>query len=265
MRLRNPSAVALLCGVAAVVQAADFAAYRDALAAGDPARIAAMIAADGRRLPVDSDGVTVLHKALHIYSANRLAIVQQLIAAGADVNARMKDGRTPLHFASGFGVADAVPLLLKAGAVVDARDEDGNTPLFVAGREVAPLLIAAGADVRATNHEGNVPLHRNFQAVLLVPGVNVRNKAGLTPLHYAALIGNVEAIEWLLSQGADPQARTTAPTFYRASSMSKMFGPGDAVPDGSRPLDLARAQYRATRWNTNRHEPALKLLQKAMR
>jgi ankyrin repeat protein len=244
---------------------ADFEAYREALIAGEPARVAAMVAADGRNLPVDVDGVTVLHKALHIYSGNRLAIVQVLISAGADVNARMKDGRTPLHFASGFGVVDAVPVLLKAGAVVDARDEDGNTPLFVASREIAPLLIAAGADVRATNHEGNVPLHRNHQAALLASGVNVRNKAGLTPLHYAALAGNEQAIEWLLSQGADPQARTTAPTFYRASNMSKMFGPGDAIPVGSRPLDLARAQHRATRWNTNRYEPAVKLLSKATR
>ena len=248
-----------------MAEGADFEAYRDALAEGDATRIAAMIAADGRKLPVDKDGVTVLHKALHIYSGNRLAIVQQLVAAGADVNARMKDGRTPLHFASGFNVPDAVPLLVKAGATVDARDEDGNTPLFVASKEVAPLLIAAGADVRATNHEGNVPLHRNFKAELLAPGVNVRNKAGLTPLHYAALVGNTQAIEWLLAQGADPQARTTAQTFYRAAAMSKMFGPGDPVPVGSRPLDLARAQHAATRWNSNRYEPVVKLLAKATR
>ena len=248
-----------------MAQGAHFEAYRDALAEGDANRIAAMIAADGRKLPVDKDGVTVLHKALHIYSGSRLAIVRQLIAAGADVNARMNDGRTPLHFASGFNVPDAVPLLLRAGAAVDARDEDGNTPLFAAGNDVAPLLMAAGADVRATNHEGNVPLHRNFKPELLAPGVNVRNKAGLTPLHYAALIGNTQAIEWLLSQGADPQARTTAPTFYRAAAMSKMFGPGDPVPVGSRPLDLARAQHAASRWNTNRYEPAVKLLAKATR
>ena len=244
---------------------ADFEAYRDVLVAGDTVRIAAMIAADGRKLPVDNDGVTVLHKALHIYSGNRLAIVEQLIAAGSDVNARMKDGRTPLHFASGFGVVDAVPVLLKAGAVVDSRDEDGNTPLFVAGRDIAVVLIAAGADVGALNHEGNVPLHRNHQAALLAPGVNVRNRAGMTPLHYAALAGNDQAIEWLLSQGADPQARTTAQTFYRASNMSKMFGPGDAIPVGSRPLELARAQHKASRWNTNRYEPSVKLLQTATR
>lgn len=245
--------------------AANFDDYRDALAAGDPAKIAAMIAADRGRLPIDGDGVTVLHKALHIYSARRVEIVQQLIAAGSDVNAQMNDGRTPLHWAAGFNVPGAVPLLLKAGARVDARDEDGNTPLFSASSEIAALLIAAGADVTATNKEGNVPLHRNYKPELLALGVNVRNHAGLTPLHYAALSGNVDGIKWLLEKGADPQARTTAATHWRASFMSRKFGPGEPVPAKSRPLDLGLARYAATRFNTQSHEPAVKLLKQVTR
>jgi ankyrin repeat protein len=245
--------------------ASDFETYREALIAGDEARIAALIAADRGKMPIDPDGVTVLHKALHIYSSQRIAIVRQLIAAGADVNAAARDGRTPLHWACDFDVPEAVPLLLGAGVKVEARDEDGNTPLFSARPEAARMLIEAGADVRATNYEGNVPLHRNHQAALLAPGVNVRNRAGLTPLHYAAMAGNTRGIEWLLAQGADPKLRTTAATHWRASHMSKQFGPGEPVPAGSRPLDLARARRAATRWSTGAYEAPLKVLEKATR
>lgn len=257
----------LLCLTVAALQAhgADFETYREALIAGDEPRIAALLANDRGATPVDADGVTVLHKALHVYSSRRLAIVQRLIAAGADVNAAARDGRTPLHWACGFDVPDAVPLLLRAGAKVDARDEDGNTPLFTARPEAARTLIAAGADVRATNREGNVPLHRNYQTALLAPGVNVRNAAGLTPLHYAALSGNTAGIEWLIAQGADPGLRTAVATHWRAGFMSKAFGPGEPVPAGSRPLDLARARRAATRWSTGAHEAPVKLLEKVTR
>lgn len=255
----------MLAAAAMDASSAGFETYREALVAGDESRLAALIASDGKHLPVDADGVTVLHKALHVYSSRRLAIVQQLIAAGADVNAAASDGRTPLHWASDFDVPEAVPLLLRAGARVDARDEEGNTPLFSARPAAARLLITAGADVRATNREGNVPLHRNHQAALLAPGVNVRNAAGLTPLHYAALSGNTSAIEWLLAQGADPGLRTTTATHWRAGFMSKAFGPGEPVPAGSRALDLARARRAATRWNTNQYDAPVRLLEKATR
>ena len=96
---------------------------------------------------------------------------------------------------------------MKAGARIDARDEDGATPLFFANVESAKALIAAGADAMVRDREGNVPLHRNANPELLAPGVNVRNTAGLTPLHYAALAGNLDAVTWLLGQGADAKAQ----------------------------------------------------------
>ncbi len=262
MRLRELTALLLL---AASAHAADFESWREALIAGDPKSIAAMIAADRGRLPADEDGVTVLHKALHVYSAHRIDIVQQLIAAGADVNAAAKDGRTPLHWACAFNVPQAVPLLLRAGAKVDARNEDGETPLFAASPEIAAMLIAAGAGVGVVNLEGNVPLHRNYQPALLAPGVNARNAAGLTPLHYAALAGNTRGIEWLLAQGGDPNARTRAATHWRAGYMSKAFGAGIPVAAGSRPLDLARARRAQTRFNTGSYDEPVKVLERATR
>lgn len=255
--------ILLFCSVAATAYAADHDAYRAALVSGEPARLSAMIEADKRRLPIDENGVTVLHRALHVYSAQRLEMVRLLIAAGSDVNAVTHEGATPLHWACRFGFDAAVPLLLTAGARVDSRDEDGATPLFFASAESAKALIAAGADAMVRDREGNVPLHRNANPELLAPGVNVRNAAGLTPLHYAALAGNLDAVTWLLVQGADAKARTTTATRWRSGLVSKAFGPGEPIPARSTALDLARSQHQQSRFNTSRYLPVIAVLEKA--
>ena len=128
---------------------------------------------------------------------------------------------------------------------------------------VAKVLIAAGADPLARNNEGNVPLHRNANPELLAPGINVRNTAGLTPLHYAALSGNLESVTWLLAQGADAKARTTVATKWRSGLVSKGFGSGEPVPARSTALDLARAQHQRSRFNTSRYLDVIQALEKA--
>lgn len=258
-------AIIFLLLLSAIVSAAaaDHDTYRDALVSGDPARLSALIEADKQRLPLDENGVTVLHRALHVYSAQRLEMVRRLIAAGADVNAATRDGATPLHWAGRFQFDDAVPLLLKAGARVDARDENGATPLFFSSPVSARLLIAAGADPLARDREGNVPLHRNANPALLVAGINVRNTAGLTPLHYAALAGNMESMKWLLTHGADAKARTTSATHWLSGTVSKAFGPGTPLPANATALDLARIRHQESRFNTSRYLDVIKLLEQA--
>ena len=55
--------------------------------------------------------------------------VKQHLAAGTDVNAKVKSGSTPLHFAALNGRKVIVELLIAKGADVNAKDEDGETPL----------------------------------------------------------------------------------------------------------------------------------------
>lgn len=70
-------------------------------------------------------------------------------------------GWTPLHRAAYGGDADTIKDLVAAGADVDARDQNGMTPLHGAALEghvnVVKVLVAAGADVRARDKNGVTP------------------------------------------------------------------------------------------------------------
>jgi ankyrin repeat protein len=61
------------------------------------------------------------------------AITELLLAKGADVRVRDKNGQTPLHAAAIFGEeAHLCVLLNRGGAEIDARDTVGRTPLHLA-------------------------------------------------------------------------------------------------------------------------------------
>jgi serine/threonine-protein phosphatase 6 regulatory ankyrin repeat subunit B len=76
-------------------------------------------------------------------------IVRLLLAAGADVNARNKQGQTALMYAAIDGNPVVVQALLDARANVNAKNKEGQTALKIAldchNDEAAKLLKRAGA------------------------------------------------------------------------------------------------------------------------
>ena len=71
----------------------------------------------------------------------RLETVKALIEAGADVNAKNEEGKTPLHRAVFWENLETVEALLKAGAKVKARDEGGWTPLDLTNNDAIKALL----------------------------------------------------------------------------------------------------------------------------
>ena len=184
------------------------------------------------------DRDTALHQAVRYWDvcvdrdfghcSERAEVVQVLLAAGADVDAREKlGGWTPLHAAANEAgwseVSEMLLMLLDAGADPSARTEDDRdrTPLHLAVWSISSAAIAvlldAGADPETRNVDGRTPLHLAAKerrpenvAALLDAGANIeaRDHRGMTPLHLAVVSCRSPAvIAVLLDAGADPKAR----------------------------------------------------------
>ncbi|WKY04660.1 hypothetical protein Q1695_005572 [Nippostrongylus brasiliensis] len=164
----------------------------------------------------NADGMTPLHLASEWSKVSR---VDALIRAGAEVDARSKDNATPLHCAAIGGHQLVVKHLLKAGADSNARMRGDFTPLHLAAynasRPVVQTLVEMGADLEAQDHVLRTPLflaaesisdNGAFTAEYLVQNnaeVNVVDKNGYSPLHFAAARGLDQVVNVLIDGGAD--------------------------------------------------------------
>jgi uncharacterized protein len=85
-----------------------------------------------------------------------------LVSYQADVNQTAPGNYTALHKASIHANRTILQVLLEAGADIDARDMEGDTPLLWAawkGQAAnALLLLERGADFRLRNRRGETPL-----------------------------------------------------------------------------------------------------------
>eukprot|EP01006_Ploeotia_vitrea_P053934 TRINITY_DN67831_c1_g1_i1.p1 TRINITY_DN67831_c1_g1~~TRINITY_DN67831_c1_g1_i1.p1 ORF type:complete len:622 (-),score=48.85 TRINITY_DN67831_c1_g1_i1:174-2039(-) len=89
-------------------------------------------------------------------------VIQLLINAGADVNARAQSGETGLHRLSLWGETEAMEALLRAGANPNRADEQGDTPLMIAAARgdsaSVRLLLQYGASPAILNNKNQSAL-----------------------------------------------------------------------------------------------------------
>ena len=93
-------------------------------------------------------------------AANCSKLLEALLA-GANPNIRDPNGRTPLHFMAGVGLAPACVLLVHFGSELNPLDNTGLTPMHMAAgygnAQTLRVLVAAGADANITCGEQGVP------------------------------------------------------------------------------------------------------------
>ncbi|CAL8124272.1 unnamed protein product [Orchesella dallaii] len=106
---------------------------------------------------------TAVHIAVIYKQSER--ILDSLINAGADENARAQYNRTVLHCAAGSGNLTALEYFLLRGHHINVTDEQGSTPLHLAvglsktnTHDMVVLLVEHGADVNAIDENGETPL-----------------------------------------------------------------------------------------------------------
>jgi ankyrin repeat protein len=122
------------------------------------------------------------------------------------VNVR-HDGATALHFAAINGRLDAVRWLLEHGAALDAQDDEfGMTPVAWANekgqRSMVDFLLAQGASIQPFEAAAFGKLDRLQAFAAADPSVLTREHEWGTVVHTACIWGQIEILEWLISQGA---------------------------------------------------------------
>ncbi|KAF2077715.1 hypothetical protein CYY_000962 [Polysphondylium violaceum] len=165
---------------------------------------------------------TALHYAASVGSNE---CIKYLLQHGADSRLRNEQGMTALHVAAFHGYPEALNTLIlsNGGAEVNAKCKDGSTPLLKAtmgasGSEskenslsCISLLLDKGADANIPNDQGETPLHvscyyglTDIAQALIGRGSNLEAKDewAETPLHKCTYQNHHQQVKLLLEMGA---------------------------------------------------------------
>lgn len=180
-----------------------FAAQRGHL---DMCKLLSTVGAD--LLASNKMGWNTMHWAV---DAGKFEIVKWLSVHKELIDAKSKDGVTPLIIAAGQGYLEIFKFLYNVGAVPFAKDENDKNVMHEAARigntEMVHLLCCQKQLIDSKAKDGSTPLmyaahggHFGVYQALLKEGADAlaTNKWGWSAMHFAAWIGKAEFITPLL-------------------------------------------------------------------
>ena len=154
------------------------------------------------------------------YPVDSVGMMEHLLRAGANIEARDDGQKTPLIIAARSGKDKCVSFLLKSGANIEAMDKFGMTPLHNAAdcghASTTTLLIEHGANKEAQSMNEYTALHcassleKSYTArVLIEHGANLEaeDQYGRTPLHHAVEPDVSSTVALLVEHSANKEAR----------------------------------------------------------
>ena len=185
---------------------------------GDTPAVLRLLANGAQINSSDARGRTPVMAATH---GNRVAPVQALIAAGADIDLQDNLQDNPFLYAGAEGLLDILKLTIEAGANTKLTNRYGGTALIPAAERghvevVSELLTRTDVDI---NHVNNLGWTALLEAIILGDGgprrsevvrrlinagadVNLADGQGMTPLTHARQRGYTQMIELLEAAGA---------------------------------------------------------------
>jgi len=173
--------------------------------------------------------------------AGNLKQVQELLDAGAPIDAKDDFGCTPLMKAAQNDHTEICQLLIDRNAQVDARDHCRRTNLATSAyffhKKMCPLLLDNKAEVDAKDKDGKSPLalaaQNGYKVIcqLLIDRkaqVDAKDNSGRTPLIQAAMKGRKDVCQLLIDVTIKQMDKAAALTllgmrkFNRATCMNGM-------------------------------------------
>jgi hypothetical protein len=187
----------------------------------------------------------------------------EMIAQGADVSTKGKEGDTGLMFAVLRRNIEITKLLLTNGADVNLSNLEGYTALMYAATnkdvDATRILLENGAHVNTKNRYGDsaltLAIHHDsaeLVKVLLSKGadVNVQDEHGNTPLIIAILGSrNRVVIDLLLGAGADTQIRNR-------KGQTALMAAKEKASECRKVIELVSAEAKRTHLNDISQESA---------
>ena len=148
--------------------------------------------------------------------------LRELLDSGVDVNSRLNDGSTALHWAVLRDQYESASLLLDKGTDPVALNRNGISPLFLAvqngNEKIVSLLLDAGADPNTVSESGEtILMTAAHTGVPEVADLLIRNGALIdypdpdfnqTALMIAIREGHTDMVSMLIRYGANVDART---------------------------------------------------------
>lgn len=206
--------------------------YYDGIYGADSLRLIQLLIAQGANVnTVSSDGNSILMFAINCPSRDNVPLIRLLLENGANinfVNKKKPQYNTALSIAAFNGDIAVINLLLARGADCSIRNSHGDSVLHAAVfravdrfgnasdiRVVIERLLAAGIDINAINVFGQSALstaisneNTNAIKILIQLGANVNLDNQIlhnTPLKQAFSSGKTKVAALLLASGAKPE------------------------------------------------------------